>query len=71
MNTTIENTGNGEMSATAGNQPEKSFRAGAISATIWKNVGTSQKTGESTEYRTISLKRGYQDKQGNWQNTNS
>lgn len=55
---------------TTGNSPEKKFRAGAISATVWKNTGTS-KTGEATEYRTISIQRGYKDKNDQWQNTTS
>jgi hypothetical protein len=55
----------------AGNQPEKKFRAGAISATVWQNIGQNKKTGEEVAYRTISLQRGYQDKNGQWQNTNS
>jgi len=53
------------------NIPEKKFRAGVISATIWQNQGQSKKTGESTSYRTISLQRGYKDKNNQWQNTNS
>ena len=53
-----------------GNQPEKKFRAGAISATVWLNQGQTQ-TGEKTNYRTISLQRGYKDKNDKWQNTNS
>ncbi len=56
---------------TTGNQPEKKFRAGAISATVWLNQGQNQKTGETTKYRTISLQRGYKDKSDQWQNTNS
>jgi hypothetical protein len=54
-----------------GNQPEKKFRAGAISATVWQNMGQSKKTGETTSYRTISLQRGYKDKNDQWQSTNS
>ena len=68
---TQENTGNGEMPAGAGNQPEKKFRAGAISATVWLNQGQSKKTGEQTSWRTISLQRGYKDKSDQWQNTTS
>ncbi len=56
---------------TTGNQPEKKFRAGAISATVWLNQGQNKTTGETTEYRTISLQRGYKDKKDQWQNTNS
>ena len=54
-----------------GNQPEKKFRAGAISATVWLNQGQNKKTGEAVSYRTISLQRGYKDKNDQWQNTNS
>lgn len=53
-----------------GNQPEKKFRAGAISATVWLNNGQN-KEGQQTEYRTISLERGYKDKAGAWKSTNS
>ena len=52
------------------NQPEKKFRAGAISATVWQNQG-QDKEGQPTEYRTISLERGYKDKSGAWKSTNS
>jgi hypothetical protein len=52
-----------------GNQPEKKFRAGAISATVWLNQGQSKKTGEATSWRTISLQRGYKDQNDQWQNT--
>ena len=54
----------------SGNLPEKKFRAGAITATIWLNKG-SNSNGEETEYRTISLERNYTDKEGRWQSTNS
>ncbi|MEK6900663.1 MAG: hypothetical protein AABX05_06055 [Nanoarchaeota archaeon] len=53
-----------------GNFPEKKFRAGAISATVWHNK--SQKAnGEESEYKTISIERSYTDKAGKWQSTNS
>lgn len=61
MKQTNENTGN---------KPEKKFRAGAISATVWQNKG-QKANGEETEYRTISIERSYLDKQGKWQSTNS
>lgn len=61
----MENTNSGK------NVPEKKFSTGAISATIWKNNGTSKKTGESVEFRTIQIDRRYRDKEGNWQSTNS
>lgn len=50
--------------------PEKKFSTGAISATIWKNAGV-KKTGEETEFRTISLQRRYMDKEGKWQSSAS
>jgi len=53
------------------NTPEKKFRAGAISATIWQNNGQNNKTGQPVTYRTISLERGYKDKSGAWKSTNS
>lgn len=49
--------------------PEKKFRAGAISATVWKNHGV--KDGEMQDYSTVTFERVYKDKQGNWQTTNS
>jgi len=52
------------------NLPEKKFRAGAVSSTVWLNKGTT-KEGKETEYRTISVERSYTDKEGNWQSTNS
>ena len=69
----IESTGNLNRNKVSegsqGNLPEKKFRAGAISATIWLNQG--QKDGNSVEYKTISIERNYTDKDGNWQSTNS
>ena len=53
-----------------GNMPEKKFSTGVISATVWKNKGKN-KSGDPVEYRTITLQRGYQDKDGKWQNTGS
>ncbi len=53
-----------------GNLPEKKFRAGAISATIWKNKAEN-KEGSEVEYKTISIERSYTDKEGKWQSTNS
>jgi hypothetical protein len=52
------------------NVPEKKFSTGAISATVWKNTGTS-KTGQDVEFKTITLQRRYKDKAGNWQSANS
>ena len=49
--------------------PEKKFKAGAITAAIWKNQ--IQIKGNTVETRSVQLQRAYQDKDGNWQNTNS
>jgi hypothetical protein len=51
-------------------RPEKKFRSGAVSATIWSNEGKNDK-GESVNYSTISFARNYLDKDGSWQTTNS
>jgi len=59
-----------ENPTNTGNKPEKKFSTGAISATVWKNTGTS-KEGVEREYRTVSLQRIYTDKSGQWQTTNS
>jgi len=60
-----------ETQESTGNQPEKKFSTGAISATVWKNNGKSKKTGEEVEYKTITLQRRYTDKDGNWQTASS
>lgn len=52
------------------NQPEKRFRAGAISATIWEN-SSQTKDGKPASYNTISFSRDYKDPQGNWKSTSS
>ncbi len=51
------------------NQPEKKFRSGAICATVWNNQ--TEKDGKVIEYRTVSFDRNYQDKNNEWQTTNS
>ncbi len=61
----MENTSSGK------NIPEKKFSTGAISATIWKNNGTSKKTGEPIEFRSITLQRRYTDKDGKWQTSSN
>lgn len=52
-----------------GNQPDKKFVAGAISATVWEN--TAKKDDKEFSFYTVSLQRAYTDKDGNWQNTSS
>ena len=51
------------------NKPEKKFRAGAISATVWKNI--QEKDGTEFEFFSVSLERGYKDKAGQWKSTAS
>ncbi|MAG91450.1 hypothetical protein CMO83_02140 [Candidatus Woesearchaeota archaeon] len=53
------------------NTPEKKFSTGAITATVWQNIGKNRTTGEPVEYRTVSFQRRYKDKDGNWQSTSS
>ena len=57
------------MTEEKNNQPEKRFRAGAITVTVWRNEVLNQKTGELAVFRTISTQRGYKDKNEQWQNT--
>lgn len=47
------------------NRPEKKFRAGAISVTVWRN------TSEKGEFSSVQLDKSYKDKQGEWQKTSS
>jgi len=44
------------------NKPEKKYKAGAVSATVWKNEG--QKNGKNFAFHTISLARNYKDQSG-------
>ncbi|MBS3119405.1 hypothetical protein J4475_01125 [Candidatus Woesearchaeota archaeon] len=46
-------------------QPEKKFRIGPVSATVWKNQG------QKGSFSTVQLQRGYKDAKDVWQNTNS
>ena len=50
-------------------QPEKRFKHGACSATVF--VNGIKKNGRDIEMKTVSLQRTYKDKDGNWQSTNS
>ena len=50
-------------------QPEKKFKAGAISVTVWKNEAMKDK--KKFEYHTVNLERNYKDKVGKWQTTNT
>jgi hypothetical protein len=47
------------------NRPERKFRIGAVTATIWSNVS------EKGNYGTVKLERSYLDKDKNWKTTSS
>ncbi len=51
------------------NMPEKKFRAGAVSATVWKNTNQNEKG--TVEYKSVSFERGYKDLSGQWKSTHS
>jgi hypothetical protein len=52
------------------NGPEKKFKAGAVTATVWKN-DRQRATGETFSYHTISLDRRYKDQAGKWKTASS
>ncbi|MCK4522474.1 MAG: hypothetical protein KAU20_07915 [Nanoarchaeota archaeon] len=52
------------------NKPEKKFKAGGVTATVWKNNGTD-KEGKPTTFNTIAIERNYTDKENKWQSTSS
>ncbi|MFH1182476.1 MAG: hypothetical protein V1702_05950 [Candidatus Woesearchaeota archaeon] len=47
------------------NKPERKFRAGGITATVWKNES------EKGSYGTVQLDRSYMDKSNAWKKTGS
>lgn len=51
-------------------KPEKTFRVGSISATIWLNA-RKDNDGNLSHFRTIGFERGYKDKDGEWQSSSS
>lgn len=50
-------------------RPEKSFRVGAVRASVWKNTRQG-KEGKTYEVRTVTLDRTYRDGEGNYKTTN-
>ena len=46
-------------------EPERKFRAGGVSATVWIN------SNEKGLFPSVQLSRSYLDKQNNWKDTNS
>ena len=51
--------------STGSKGPEKKIRAGAVTATIWKN------SSEKGDYFTVSIERNYKDANDQWKSTNS
>lgn len=51
------------------NPPEKKFRSGAITATVWNNQNI--KDGKVMSYKTVSFERSFKDPAGNWKTTHS
>ncbi len=52
------------------NKPEKKFRAGPVTATIWQNEATRQ-DGSKAVFYTVSLERSYKNKEGEWASSNT
>jgi len=51
------------------NGPEKKFRAGCVSATVWSNK--VKKNGSEIEMKSVSIERSYKDKNDQWKSTNT
>ncbi len=51
-------------------QPVQKFRAGGVTATIWANVNVGKDDKEYMQH-SINFERSYQDKEGEFQKTNS
>ncbi len=53
----------------SGNRPEEKFRAGGITATIWKN--TMQTAKGPVEAYAVTVARSYKDKSDDWKESHS
>jgi hypothetical protein len=53
-----------------GNKPIKKFNDRLLSVAVWKNKGTNS-YGEETEFHTVSISRGYKDRNGEFKSTHS
>jgi hypothetical protein len=51
-------------------KPDKKFKAGAVTATVWKNDLKDRRGNDFSVY-TVSFERTYKDRDGQWQSTNS
>ena len=54
----------------SGNAPEKSFRIGALSASVFLNTAKADDGGEARSFRSVSLQRRYRDGE-TWKSTTS
>ena len=52
------------------NKPEKKYRAGGVSAALWKNTAKLS-DGREIETLSVTIDRRYKDKSGNWQSSGS
>jgi len=57
------------MTEEKGKKPTFTFRAGAVSGSVWENI--TEKGKEKIVSHSVSLQRGYKDSEGNWKNTQS
>lgn len=55
----------------AKNSPEKVFRVGSVSASVFVNTSTREEDGQTVEreFCSTSLQRSYKDDEGKWQYT--
>ena len=49
--------------------PEREFRSGGISATVWNNTHVIK--GNKVEVKSVQIQRNYQDESKEWKKTNS
>lgn len=58
--------GGASTTAVMPNVPDKKFKAGPVTATVWKGVSP-----KGAAYYNVQIGRSYKDKDNNWKNTNS
>ena len=52
-------------------QPEKTFRIGYVSASVFRNEVSVGEGDETRTFRAVSLQRRYRDDDGDWKNSTS
>lgn len=50
--------------------PEKKYRSGGVTATVWKNTAKNDQ-GEEITFYSVMIEKRYMDKKGEWQSTTS